>query len=166
MEHLNVSEQLTGLERLVLTNASRGHPLAMTVVYEEAATRKWSRDLYERVAKLSGGVTVRGTWWRISDLSEPGVLAGAVSTAMRADLLVVATCGSEGLPLPFYVWVNSWLSHRLNSAGALIALMGMPQAASSQQGRVVQYLREVARQARLDFLGAQKDLQQLPSEQA
>src|SRR5205823_14046115 len=94
----------------------------------------------------------RATWWKIGELNQPGVLAGAVSMAMRAKLIVVATRGAEGLPLPFYVWVNGWLPHRFSAAGALVALLGTPEEPGCQPGRVKDYLRAAARLGRLDFL--------------
>ena len=101
---------------------------------------------------MTGTEGVRATWWRIGDLSQPGVLAGAVSTALRADMIVVAIRAAEGLPLPFYVWVEQWLPHRLVPAGALAALLPASSAANSRPGRVADYLRAAARQGRLDFL--------------
>ena len=152
MEQSPVSEQITRLDKLVADSSAAGYGLNITIVYEDAATRKWAREVYERAANLAGTDAVRATWWKITDLSEPGVLAGAVSTAMRSDVILVAGRAAEGLPLPFYVWVNSWLTHRVPRAGAVVALLGTPAAQSSHSGRVTDYLREVARQGKMDFV--------------
>jgi hypothetical protein len=151
MEQSPVSEQITRLDKLVAHSSAVGYGLTVTIVYEDAATRKWAREVYERAAKLAGTDAMRATWWKITDLSEPGVLAGAVSTAMRSDVILVAGRG-EGLPLPFYVWVNAWLTHRVPRAGAVVALLGTPEEKSSHAGRVTDYLREVARQGKMDFV--------------
>jgi hypothetical protein len=58
------------------------------------------------------------------------VLAGAVSKAMRADVIMVAIRATEGFPLPFYVWVGSWLPHRLRGKGELVALVAPPKHAA------------------------------------
>jgi len=152
MDQSSVSEQITRLDKLVAHSSAAGYGLNVTLVYEDAATRKWAREIYERAARFAGADLVRATWWRISDLSEPGVLAGAVSTAMRSDVVVVAGRGAEGLPLPFYVWINAWLTHRTARAGAVVALLGSAREESSHSGRVVEYLREVARQGRMEFV--------------
>ena len=152
MEPGSVSEQITRLDKLVAHSSAAGYALNLTVVYEDLATRKWAREVYDRATKIAGPEAVRSTWWKINDLCEPGVLAGAVSTAMRSDVILVAGRGAEGLPLPFYVWVNSWLSHRKQRAGAVVALLGSAQEQSSHSGRVIDYLREVARQGRMDFV--------------
>jgi hypothetical protein len=159
MEPGSVSEQIIRLDKLVAHSAAAGYGLNVTVVYEEAATRKWAREIYERAARVAGTEAIRATWWRVNDLSEPGVLAGAVSTAMRADVIIVAGRGAEGLPLPFYVWVNSWLAHRAGRAGAVVALLGAAEKKSSHSGRVTEYLRQVARQGRLEFVRATRPLE-------
>ena len=71
---------------------------------------------------LAGKKSVSTTWWNLNELSQPAVLAGAVSKAMRADVIVVATRATEGFPLPFYIWVSSWLPHYLPGKGTLVAL--------------------------------------------
>src|SRR6266571_3642093 len=114
----SVPEQITGLDKLGIAGLGAGNGLNVVLVYEEAETRQWAREVYERVSKFAGAGKVRATWWKIGELNQPGVLAGAVSMAMRAKLIVVATRGAEGLPLPFYVWVNGWLPHRFSAAGA------------------------------------------------
>jgi hypothetical protein len=126
--------------------------LNLTVVYEDSPTRQWALEVHETVTKLAGPESVRATWWKVSNLRLPGVLAGAVSTAMRADVIVVSIRAVEGLPLPFYVWVKGWLPHRLTPTGALVLLLPAPQEPGSRSSRVAEFLRETARQGRLDFL--------------
>jgi hypothetical protein len=131
----------------------------VTVVYEDEPTRQWAREVCERVAKLLGNEAVRGTWWKMSGLAEPAVLAGAVSMAMRADVLVVAIHAAEGLPLPFYVWTEAWLPHRAGVDVALVALITIPERPSLQLERAREYLRSVARQGRFDFLLEERKLE-------
>src|SRR5689334_8765513 len=140
MEHTSVSEQLTRLDKLVAESSGAGYGLNVTFVYEDAATRKWAREVFERATKVAGDQSLRATWWKINDLSAAGVLAGAVSTALRADVIVIATASGEGLPLPFYVWANSWLEHRSGKPGAIVGLLGCMENPSAQSGRLVSYL--------------------------
>jgi len=158
MTQTAASERVTPWDELTVAPHGAGYSLNIVFVYQDATTRKWAREVYDRVAKLAGPETARATWWRMSDLSEPGVLAGAVSTAMRADVLVVAVRTGEGLPLPFYVWVNAWLPHRGPQTGALVALLGIGGQRSPHQERVRDYLQMVARQCKLDFLPEERDL--------
>ena len=126
--------------------------LNVAFLYEDASARRKANRFCERVERLFSPRQLRGTWWKMSDLYHPGVLAGAVSQTMRADLIVVATRGTEGLPLPFYVWVNSWLPHYPAGTGALVGLLGASSTGPAPLGRVRDYLVAVAKQARLELL--------------
>ena len=158
MIQMTLSEHAASLDGLASVSPATGYSLNVVFVYQDPQTRKWAKSIYERMARLAGPESARATWWGISDLSEPGVLAGAVSTAMRADVIVVAIRASEGLPLPFYVWVNSWMPHRGLLTGALVALLGLAGKPNPHTGRVRQYLETVARQSRLDFLPEEREL--------
>ena len=118
--------------------------LNVTVVYEDAAACQWARGTCEQMFKGVGKQSVRSTWWKLDELSQPAVLAGAVSKAMRADIIVVAIRSTEGFPLPFYVWVNSWLPHRLHGAGTLVALIATAKQRSVHRHRAADYLHAVA----------------------
>ena len=146
------------LDRSPARSVEAKYLLNVVVVYEDALSREWAMGVYERVAKVVGHDGVQTSWWQISDLCEPGVLAGAVSTTLRADVIVVSIRAADGLPLPFYVWVNGWLPHRTPSTAALIALLPTPEKPDSRSGRVGQYLRAVATQGRMDFLCEEREL--------
>lgn len=129
----------------------------ITFVYQDAETRDWAREAYQRLSHLASPEGVRATWWKISDLSAPGILAGAVSSAVRSDIIVIAT-RSEGLPLPFYVWVNLWWPHRPEEAGALVGLIGRSAQTAAEMGSVGEYLPIVAQQARMSYLKIEKSI--------
>lgn len=148
---VNNSESISRLEKLITISPKAG-ALNVAFIYEDAQTREWAREAYERVSKLAAKQGVRPTWWSLQNLGEPGVLAAAVSTAMRADVIVVAARAGEGMPLAFYAWINSWLPNRFHSGGVLAALLGKAERSSARPARVGEYLREVARQGRMSFL--------------
>jgi hypothetical protein len=151
----NESESLGRLPALVRGLLGTGRGPSVTFVYQDDQTHTWAKEMSHKIARLAGAEGVRESWWKISDLNAPGILAGAVSSALRADLIVVATRG-EGLPLSFYVWVNLWWPHRAEMPGGLLALVGAPQPSATRTGRVGEYLREVSHQARMEFLTAEK----------
>lgn len=150
------SAPILSLEKLITGLPTADYQLNVTVVYQDSQSNKWAAEIYQKVETLLGGKTVRGTWWNIADLVEPGVLAGAVSKAMRSDMIIVAVSASEGLPLPFYYWVNAWLPNRVASPGALVGLLGAPVPHTPESGRLRKYLRTVARRARMDLLLAER----------
>jgi len=152
MEQITVSEQNTRLNKLNIDSLATEYGLNVVVLYEDAETRNWAREIYERAAGVAGPENTRTTWWKIDELSSPAVLAGAISTSMRADVIVVAARAAEALPMSFYVWAENWMPHRLPAAGALIGLLSSPEAGNAEQARLRQYLRSVARQGRMDLL--------------
>jgi hypothetical protein len=123
----------------------------ITVVYEDAAAQQWARDRCEQ--RFTGVAKERNhfTWWKLGEFSEPAVLAGAVSKAMQADVIVVAIQSTEGFSLPFYIWVGSWLPHRAREGGTLMALISTPEEPGVQANRTADYLRAVAGRARMHF---------------
>ena len=152
MEQITVPEQNTLLNKLNINPPPTGYGLNVVVVYEDAETQNWAREVYERATGVAGPENTRTTWWKIDELSTPAVLAGAISTAMRADVIVVAARASEALSMPFYVWAENWMPHRLPAAGALIALLSSPEKGNTEQARFRQYLRSLSRQSRMDLL--------------
>jgi len=145
-------QQLARLEKQIVNGIAVGRPVSLVILYHDKRSQDWAKEWSDRMLKFDGVHAFRPTWWKLSDLSAPGVLAGAVSTALRADVMVVATDASEGMPLPFYVWVKSWLPHRPQTGGAMIALLGQPKPRNRWSGRLTKFLSAVARQARMEFL--------------
>ena len=152
MKSTPASEKINRLEKLLFVSPKEHSVVNVVIVYEDESSRAWGRELHERLNELAGPAGVRPTWWKLTNLSEPGVLAAAVSTAMRADVIVVASQASEGLPLPFYVWLKSWLPHRLQPGGILVAMLGKPSAKTAKSGRVGDYLRGMANLGHMHFL--------------
>jgi hypothetical protein len=140
------------LDEVAASPAGAGYTLNISLVYQDEKTQEWAREVHAKVARLAGKECVRSTWWKMEELEQPGVLAGAVSTAMRADMIVVAVDAAQGLSLPFNVWVNTWLPNRLRQAGCLVALIGSKTKADSQANKAADYLRAVAQAGRFDFL--------------
>ncbi len=152
MKHMSVSERGVKLETVITLTPRTGYTLNMTLVYHDEPTRDWAREIYEKVGKLVGRDSIRATWWKIEDLGLPGVLAGAVSTAMRADMIVAAIDANQEIPLPFNVWVNTWLPNRMHSAGCFVALVSKPEKSHAAAKKASQYLQMIAKQGRFEFL--------------
>src|SRR5690242_4889076 len=151
-EEVLASESINRLEKFIATSSKDGSSFNVALIYEDAQTREWSRETFERISKVAGEQGIRPTWWNLNNLGDPGVLAAAVSTAMRADIIVLAAQAGEGMPLPFYTWINAWLPNRFHSGGILAALLGKTERSGARPLRVGEYLREVARQGRMSFL--------------
>lgn len=149
---------LNRLDKFITLPSNPKATLKAVIVYEDLETREWAQEAHDRVAQLAGEHPVRTTWWKLNNLFEPGVLAAAVSTAMRADVIVVAVRSEEGLPLPFYTWVSNWLPHRPRYGGILAALIGNAGGHTARSGRVGAYLKSVAEEGNLHFVLAENKL--------
>ena len=145
------SQTTTRLQKLLSGLPASERRLRALFVYEDAVTQLWAGEVCRQAKNVVGPDEFQATWWKLQELQQPAVLAGAVSQAMRADLIVLSTHSSEGLPLPFYYWVNSWLPHRVER-GLLIGLLGVSDRATRHAGRLRQYLRVVARRAPLSLI--------------
>jgi hypothetical protein len=144
------AQQLRQVDKAFISLLGTGKGPSVTFVYQDEASRAEAKRIYDRFASLSASEGVRASWWRINELGTPGILAGAVSSAVRADMIVVAS-RAEGLPLPFYVWVNLWWPHRSQLPGTLVALLAT-NGTNCTTGSVADYLPMVAQQARMEFL--------------
>jgi hypothetical protein len=161
LKQLAVSDRGTSLADLKLPSREPGYTLNVTLTYQDSQTKAWAREVYEQICEIAGAEHVRATWWNIGEFGEPGVLAGAVSKAIRADAVVLAVRADEGLPLPFYVWTNSWLPHRALANGALVTLLGHSKRSAAHATRLKAYFSAVAKEGRFDLLSQERAL---PSE--
>ena len=165
MPRRSAANPMNSLEKLVTGFPTTEGTMAVTIVYDASSTREWAGEVYQTIQTIVGSKAVKGTWWNVADLGQPGVLAGAVSRAMRSDMVVVAVSSSEGLPLPFYFWVNAWLPHRVAGPGALVGLISAPTQKTSQSGRIKRYLQTVARRGRMDLIVGERARLEQPCKQ-
>lgn len=156
MKQTSVSERGAKLETAITLTPRTGYTLNMTLVYHDEKTLAWAREIHTKVGKLVGKDSIRATWWKINELGQPGVLAGAVSTAMRADMIVTAIDASQELPLPFNVWVNTWLPNRMHSAGCFVALVSKPEKSHPAAKKASEYLRIVAEHGGFEFISEER----------
>jgi hypothetical protein len=160
MKKKNSKLTLAARKSLLPLTRNKTNVLNVTFLYEEPGTRSWAREAYEQVCQTHGAENIRATWWKMNDLTVPGVLAGAVSTAMRADMVIIAATGSEGLPLPFYFWMKSWAPHRQQTGGVLSAILGAPEQNGARGGRVADYLGAIAAQTGMQFKLEQRSIRE------
>jgi hypothetical protein len=132
--------------------------LNVTMVYQDAVTREWASEMETRVTRLVGPENIRADSWRIGDLARPAILEAAVRSAVNADVLVVAASAAGDLPEDLYVWCDIWLPRRLGRAGALVALIGLPDTASHHVLHASEYFQAVARKGGLDYFPQKRPL--------
>jgi hypothetical protein len=72
-----------------------------------------------------------------------------------ADIIIVSSHGTGGLPAEVKAWVDSWLAQKTNAV-ALVALFDCPREETRQNNPVRTYLANVAKRAGMEFF-AQPD---------
>ena len=138
-------------EELEIVPADSGHPFNITVVYQDALTRSWARQICGPVAQKFGADSVQHSWHDVGSLNDPAKLIEAVRTTLAADVIVVSVHAAEELPMALYVWITVWLPRRRARNGTLAALIGMAGASGSHAVRTQKYLQAVARRGQLEF---------------
>jgi len=134
-------------------SSSENSGLSVMCLYQDTLTHKQAATAFH--SAVNGTPVRQQTWWKLHDFRQPGVLAGAVHTAMRADVIVLCLACDSGLPLPFYVWVNSWLPYRKVVGGTLVVRINHDASDDHQSRHALDYLRQAARQADMRFVVTQ-----------
>jgi hypothetical protein len=146
------------LQRMVLPNEGAtapdesGYGLNIAGVYQDWVTQDWATQTCHRATQLARAGRVQHSWFNINSLGDPEILAAAVGTALKADVIVVSVYAAGELPLDLYVWFDLWLPRRLERGGALTALVGVAEPPDSHAARTFEYLQAVARKGQLDFI--------------
>lgn len=137
---------------MMVAPAKSEYALNIVGVYQDPLTQSWGMPMCRLASQLAGEEHVRETWYDVHSLDDVQILTDAVHAALVADVLVVSLYAADELPLGLYVWIDAWLPRRTSRAGALTALIGTDEPRDSQSFRTHEYLRAVARKARLDFI--------------
>ncbi len=146
------------MEQMSLTAGSAAPPpdidyiLNVVLLYENTATEQWARSVPQQASFLLGPQAVHCHGWNIGDLSAAEVFKEAVLHTIEADVIVVSVQAADELPRDLNAWINAWSEHRLQTTGALVALVGLPEVADINSGRAHARLCAVAREAGLDFI--------------
>jgi hypothetical protein len=136
----------------------RGFVLKIAAIHQEPLPQEWATQVSQRAIRLLGPSGVSVARWTVGALRDPGVLRDAAEAAIEADMLVVSVCAAAELPLDLNRWIDSWLPYRRRQDGALVAVIGVPQAPSAYPRRIRGYLHDVAGLAHLSFLSQERRL--------
>jgi len=148
-----VSEPITSASGSAAQWPELESTLELVMMYEDAQSQMWTRQLSESLARALGKDAVHATGWKIGDLGTPGALAEAVVATTRADVVVIALNAAEELPLEAYIWVDAWLPRRPQIKGILVGLVAVPEESGALGWqRTENYLNAVARKADLEYL--------------
>ncbi len=134
------------------------YALNLCAVYEDDQTRQWAREVCTRVQVLLGEDSIRATWTNLRAWCRPAALQRAVANAIQSDVIVVAIRATSEPPLAFYDWAEAWVSLRYREPSALLALIGLPEEAHGEPGRIREYLRTLSCHGGLGFMVEERRL--------
>jgi hypothetical protein len=89
--------------------------------------------------------------WRFDVLSDASFFELAVSEALAADIIVIATRKGKGLPQRIKDWIARWLLLKQRRPLALVATLDYRPVKASSKASVLPYLAKLARFGKLQF---------------
>jgi hypothetical protein len=151
MAHSDILDRVAPFNEVPIARAEDKPALNVTMVYEDSTTWEWATETWGRVTQMAGEENLSVASWSISSLDWPEMFAEAISSAARADVIVIAVSATDRLPIDLCVWIGAWVSRRAGRPGALVALIGLPRKPEFQTFSTQDFLRMVAHKGGLDF---------------
>jgi len=135
-----------------MTIEEENHPVNVLVAYEDFAAGSRAMAMLKRVDSQSGqpGQLVH-MMWRFDVLADESFFELAVSEALAADIIVIATREGKSLPRRIRDWIARWLLLKKRRPLALVATLDYQPVQASSQGCVLPYLAKLARYGKLQF---------------
>ena len=147
----NFSPEEGLLARAVAASNETDYGLKIAVIHHDEAMGALASLALGRAAQSVGLRSFHCAKWSIASLLDSRVLVHAVQAAVVADVIVVSV-RAKGEPAGLCVWIDSWLPRRPPGNGALLAFIGVPGKSPPASAQMQDYLRAVARRARLEFV--------------
>jgi len=152
MKSAELLERTARSDELVEGEEKSKYALNVVGVYQDTRTHSWAAPMCHLVTQLAKDELVQNRWFHVGSLTDAGIFHDAVHAALEADVIVITLYAAEELPLNLYVWIDAWLPRRRSRLGALTALIGVTEPPNAQPAHTLDYLRDVARRAQLDFI--------------
>ena len=124
-------------------------PFRLLVVYDSqdaSATAAATSDFV--IQELGEDIAVDKLFWSARQLDTPANCRQAANQAATADMLIIALSKNELAP-GIREWTHLWQQQRQQDGGLLAVL---PQDGAESSGDLIEYLREAAISANMDFL--------------
>src|SRR6185436_10810805 len=96
------------------------------------------------VAELGVDVQLRCSMWKFEVLRIPKLRRIAVSDAVEADVIVVATGSSGEVSAEVKQWIESWVPEKRGQTAALVALLQAAAMESIDPAAAEKYLKTAA----------------------
>ena len=136
----------------------------VVIAYEDLAAGRQAMRLVSTLANdHQGDFTFMPRLWRFDLLEDPDWRGVAAAEAASTDLLIISTGSASDLPTAIRSWIKSCLARKLDHSGALVALLGTAGRKEHAGSSDVQFLRNSAREAGLEFFAASPHCEEIAS---
>ena len=130
--------------------------LHAVMAYEDLSIAKIAKEKWDYLVHTLNGFDFELCVWKFDALRIPELRAVAVSDAVKAQMVFVATHGTGELPSEVKVWIEQWLNRteQKRDAARLLTLLSdpLPHKFGISAFSQFAYLQQVARKGAMDFL--------------
>jgi hypothetical protein len=126
--------------------------LKMFIASEDKVAFLRARQLERQLQALSDDeMEIIPVFWNFSLLRHPGLRECATLEAADAEMIVVSVHKNGELPTHVQCWLES-LPVRVEGTGAMVAMVGAPEAFLPGTDSCISYLRQIAANRGYDFI--------------
>ena len=135
-----------------MTTNEDNSDMKVLVAYEDFAAGTRAMAMLKRVGSQCGqqGQLVH-IMWRFDVLSDESFFELAVSEALAADIIVIATREGKSLPQRIRVWIARWLLMKNRRPLALVATLDYHRDKQHSKRCVLPYLEKLAHYGKMRF---------------
>ncbi|MBI3879633.1 MAG: hypothetical protein HY301_06160 [Verrucomicrobia bacterium] len=126
--------------------------LHVTIAYEDVASGKRAKELFDRIASILGGdFEIKTHMWKFDVLGIPQLLEMAVDDAKTSDVVVIASTNPSEPPPHVGEWIERWLPGQGEVRGALVSLCEIGSGNLFTLPAISSYCRRIARRVGMMF---------------
>lgn len=134
------------------TDALVNWPLQVVIAYDEIPAGKYAlRVMAELGRRLSRNITCHLSTWSFVRLGEQAWAEVAIGDALRADILIIATYGTNPLPATVRAWTEAAIHRKRGSTATVVALFGPEETPDGLGSPRLEAIRNEVHGAGLDF---------------
>jgi CheY-like chemotaxis protein len=124
----------------------------VVIAYDDVPAGQRTMHILDHVDHAAGGtLKLCPLLWRFDILEYPGWRAEATIDTQRANLLIISTSSKGDLPAAVQEWVRLCLNQKQGHDAVVVALLGPADDTDAPDSPRVQFLRNAAEAAGLDF---------------
>ncbi len=135
-----------------IEKANEPFPLSIFIVYNNMHAALRAAQMIERLGrKFHGKMEPRLQPLPLDNLRDPACFDRALADAASADMIIVSISGPGALPATLKKWMADCTAQKREGDSAVVALLGSTEEVEETDSPRIQFLKNTARAAGLDF---------------